>query len=286
MGVRRQRQVRVELAHGHRDDVGHGHVFSRLGSGGGGPSILPGARAAARRTLGHRGYRRLRRAVTAARGGCGSCGARPSAALLAAEVLDGRRRRPRLAPVRGAAPAGRWPACGGSAGSGSRCADGELLVDDARLPAARSSPTRSRWTRPAGARCSGVGADPLAFVVQRPWVGRRGAGRARRPGRPDAVLGGQHPRDPERLAAAIAAAGQRAVPSMTLRLLACAGPRGSARRAPGGPPVEVAGHGRAGQQRARAWSGCGRTGAAAGRAAPCGRRCPAPRRRRRRAPAG
>ncbi len=71
-GRTRQRQVRVEPAHGHGHDVGHGLallVGSRVGP------ARPVAVAAlscrvpgrtARRTLGHRGYRRLRRAVTAA----------------------------------------------------------------------------------------------------------------------------------------------------------------------------------------------------------------------------
>ncbi|MEO3925787.1 DUF3093 domain-containing protein [Micromonosporaceae bacterium B7E4] len=47
--------------------------------------------------------------------------------------------------------------------------DGELLVDDARLPArfvADAIPLDAEGRR----EVLGVGADPLAFVVQRPWV--------------------------------------------------------------------------------------------------------------------
>ncbi|GAB3145329.1 DUF3093 domain-containing protein [Micromonospora sonneratiae] len=47
---------------------------------------------------------------------------------------------------------------------------GELLVDDARLPVrfiADAIPLDSAGRR----EVLGVGADPLAFVVQRPWVG-------------------------------------------------------------------------------------------------------------------
>lgn len=48
--------------------------------------------------------------------------------------------------------------------------DGELLVDDARLPVryvADAVPLDAAGRR----EVLGVGADPLAFVVQRPWVG-------------------------------------------------------------------------------------------------------------------
>ncbi|TDC33984.1 DUF3093 domain-containing protein [Micromonospora sp. 15K316] len=48
--------------------------------------------------------------------------------------------------------------------------DGELLVDDARLPVryvADVVPLDAAGRR----EVLGVGADPLAFVVQRPWVG-------------------------------------------------------------------------------------------------------------------
>ncbi|GAB3972846.1 DUF3093 domain-containing protein [Plantactinospora veratri] len=47
--------------------------------------------------------------------------------------------------------------------------DGELLVDDARLPVrfvADAVPLDAEGRR----EVLGVGADPLAFVVQRPWV--------------------------------------------------------------------------------------------------------------------
>ncbi|MGI5153236.1 DUF3093 domain-containing protein [Plantactinospora sp. CA-294935] len=47
--------------------------------------------------------------------------------------------------------------------------DGELLVDDARLPVrfvADAIPLDAEGRR----EVLGVGADPLAFVVQRPWV--------------------------------------------------------------------------------------------------------------------
>ncbi|MFG1676740.1 DUF3093 domain-containing protein [Micromonospora sp. NPDC049282] len=48
--------------------------------------------------------------------------------------------------------------------------DGELLVDDARLPVrhvADAVPLDAAGRR----EVLGVGADPLAFVVQRPWIG-------------------------------------------------------------------------------------------------------------------
>ncbi|PZG19578.1 DUF3093 domain-containing protein [Micromonospora craterilacus] len=48
--------------------------------------------------------------------------------------------------------------------------DGELRVDDARLPArfvADAVPLDADGRR----EVLGVGADPLAFVVQRPWIG-------------------------------------------------------------------------------------------------------------------
>ena len=48
--------------------------------------------------------------------------------------------------------------------------DGELRVDDARLPArfvADAIPLDADGRR----EVLGVGADPLAFVVQRPWIG-------------------------------------------------------------------------------------------------------------------
>ncbi|MBY8871179.1 DUF3093 domain-containing protein [Micromonospora sp. PLK6-60] len=48
--------------------------------------------------------------------------------------------------------------------------DGELLVDDARLPlrfVADAVPLDATGRR----EVLGVGADPLAFVVQRPWIG-------------------------------------------------------------------------------------------------------------------
>lgn len=48
--------------------------------------------------------------------------------------------------------------------------EGELLVDDARLPVrfvADAIPLDSTGRR----EVLGVGSDPLAFVVQRPWVG-------------------------------------------------------------------------------------------------------------------
>ncbi|MER7165963.1 DUF3093 domain-containing protein [Micromonospora sp. NPDC000207] len=51
-----------------------------------------------------------------------------------------------------------------------RVHDGELLVDDARLPVrfvADVVPLDVAGRREA----LGVGADPLAFVVQRPWIG-------------------------------------------------------------------------------------------------------------------
>ncbi|MEV4810326.1 DUF3093 domain-containing protein [Micromonospora avicenniae] len=48
--------------------------------------------------------------------------------------------------------------------------DGELLVDDARLPVRYVADVVP--LDPAGRReVLGVGADPLAFVVQRPWIG-------------------------------------------------------------------------------------------------------------------
>lgn len=50
-----------------------------------------------------------------------------------------------------------------------RVADDELFVDDARLPArfvADAIPLDAEGKR----EVLGVGADPLAFVVQRPWV--------------------------------------------------------------------------------------------------------------------
>jgi len=51
-----------------------------------------------------------------------------------------------------------------------RVADGEFLVDDARLPLAVISDVVALDA--AGKReALGVGAHPLAFVIQRPWIG-------------------------------------------------------------------------------------------------------------------
>ena len=53
---------------------------------------------------------------------------------------------------------------------GSEVRDGELRVDDAHLPVrhvADAVPLDAAGRR----EVLGVGADPLAFVVQRPWIG-------------------------------------------------------------------------------------------------------------------
>jgi hypothetical protein len=88
--------------------------------------------------------------------------------------------------------------------------DGELLVDDARLPVrfvAEAIPLDVEGRR----EVLGVGADPLAFVIQRPWI----------PGAVQVVLDDPadptpfwvvSSRDPEQLAAAIVAARSAAAP--------------------------------------------------------------------------
>ena len=68
----------------------------------------------------------------------------------------------------------------------------EFQVDDARLPVSVIADVVA-LDADGKREVLGVGAHPLAFVVQRPWISGRGPGRARRSGRPDAVLGGQHP---------------------------------------------------------------------------------------------
>jgi hypothetical protein len=85
--------------------------------------------------------------------------------------------------------------------------DGELFVDDARLPVrfvADAIPLDAAGRR----EVMGVGADPLAFVVQRPWV----------PGAVQVVLDDPadptpywvvSSRDPDRLAASILSARAR-----------------------------------------------------------------------------
>ena len=202
MGVRRQRQLRVELPHGHGYDVGHDLPLPSAVRGVL-PAILPGRPAVVRRTLRsvstspsprrrHRasrppGVHRAARSALVALAGRAGLGR-----LLAAEIWMG------AAGVRAWLPfvvllpatvAGLW----WLGRIRVAVADGELRVDDARLPvrfvadvvaAGRRRPAR-------GARASAR--DPLAFVVQRPWIGGAVQVRARRPGRPDAVLGGQHP---------------------------------------------------------------------------------------------
>ena len=156
--------------------------------------------------------------------------------------------------------------------------DGELLVDDARLPVRFVADVVALDA--AGRReVLGVGADPLAFVVQRPWIGGAVQVVLDDPADPTPfwVVSTRHPVE---LAAALLAArthaarrpyGRRAglstgdgaagqVPSAAGQgrrwrrsAAATAQVPGAARPAPGGPPVEVAGHRRAGEERARAW---------------------------------
>jgi hypothetical protein len=89
--------------------------------------------------------------------------------------------------------------------------DGVLLVDDARLPVAYVADALALDV--AGRReVLGVGADPLAFVVQRPWVGGAVQVVLDDPADPTPywVVSSK---DPVRLAAAVLAARDAAVPA-------------------------------------------------------------------------
>ena len=68
----------------------------------------------------------------------------------------------------------------------------EFRVDDARLPVAVIADVVALDA--AGKReVLGVGAHPLAFVVQRPWIGGAVQVLLDDPADPDPVLGGEHP---------------------------------------------------------------------------------------------
>ena len=187
VGVRRQRQVGVEPAD---TDVGTTSVTA---------TVLTQSRSArAAPTLPSCRARPRRRAVPFQRDTASPRDRSPdrhpplrrAAGRAVVDVAGGAGGRPRCWPSRSgwAAPAcAAWvpfavlvpavaPPLPGRAGR-IRVAvtGGEFQVDDARLPVAVISDVVALDA--AGKReALGVGAHPLAFVVQRPWIGRRGAG--------------------------------------------------------------------------------------------------------------
>jgi hypothetical protein len=178
MGVRRHRQVRVEPAYRHIGSVGHGESFGRTGIRA--ALTLPSCRAhghQARRTLPSVTPEPSGRTTAAAPLYAERLGvpwwswppALLAAALLAAEVWMGSGGLRAWVPYAVLLPLTValmiWLGRIRIVVTGT-----EFLVDDARLPVvviADVIPLDADGKR----EVLGVGAHPLAFVVQRPWIG-------------------------------------------------------------------------------------------------------------------
>ena len=245
------------------------------------------------------------------------------AAFLAAEVFLGAPKPLVWLPVRDL-PAGDRHRAGGARPDQGRVAGGELHVDDAHIPVRYLAEVNIIDVE-AKRALLGPLADPVRIRDPAAVDPRGGPGRDRRSGRSDAVLADQHPASGgpgrgdrsgrtdaagssrrDRAPAASIDAAQRPAPnhrpawpaSKRYRPASVAGPASmtlppprAGRRGCGGegesrPPVQVAGHGRAGEHRP-----------VAGQVAPeppqqpvaqflAGARCRAPRPRRRRASSG